>query len=177
MNRSLIKLIDSDLLQYHKYKRNLSTIKKLGYFLTFFFIYPAFRAIFLYRISHYCLNNNKKKSYIFVEFFRIFLSPIEIESSTIIGQGIHFPHPYCIVIGGGKIGENVYIYQGVTIGVQRKGDDYATIGNNSLISAGVKILGNVSIGENSKIGANAVVITDIPENSVAVGIPARIIKK
>jgi len=86
-------------------------------------------------------------------------------------------HPQCIVIGGGKLGNNIDIAQGVTIGLKDKENEYPTIGDNVHLGAGCTILGDINIGDNSRVGANAVVITDVPKNSIAVGLPAKIIKK
>ena len=102
---------------------------------------------------------------------------IQFYLGTKIGKGLFFPHfsgivsrPDCV------IGENVTILQGVTIGQKRGPDDgVAVIGDNVVLSAGCKIIGKVTIGKNSVIGANAVVTKDIPEGSVAVGIPAKVI--
>ena len=88
-------------------------------------------------------------------------------------------HGMGIVIGETSIiGDNVTIYHGVTLGgvSLAKGKRHPTIGNNVLIGAGAKILGNITIGDNSKIGANSVVLKAVPENSVAVGIPAKLLK-
>lgn len=90
------------------------------------------------------------------------------------------PHAQCIVIGPATIGKNVGISQGVTIGAsfdkEQGGKKCAIIGDNVWIGAGAKILGPISIGNNTIIGANSVVVKDIPANSVAVGIPAKVIK-
>ena len=92
-----------------------------------------------------------------------------------IGKNIHFMHLDGITIGSGvEIGNNCVIYQQVTIGKEK--DSFPIIGNNVTIYAGAKIIGGVKIGDNSVIGANAVVIRDVPENSTEVGVPARIIK-
>ncbi|SUI22344.1 Serine acetyltransferase [Sebaldella termitidis] len=85
-----------------------------------------------------------------------------------------------IVIGETSIiGENVTIYHGVTLGGVSldKGKRHPTIGNNVIIGAGAKVLGNITIGDNSKIGANSVILKDIPKDSVAVGVPGKIITK
>lgn len=91
---------------------------------------------------------------------------------------INFPHPLGIVIGEGVIiGNNVTIYQNVTLGRKDKEiNKYPIIGDNVTIYAGAKILGNVKIGNNAIVGANAVVLKDVPDNSIAVGVPAKILK-
>ena len=89
-------------------------------------------------------------------------------------------HGMGIVIGETSIiGDNVTIYHGVTLGgvSLEKGKRHPTIENNVIIGAGAKILGNITIGDNSKIGANSVILKDVPKNSVAVGIPGKIITK
>ncbi len=93
-----------------------------------------------------------------------------------IGENIHFMHLDGITIGSGtKIGNNCTIYQQVTVGKEK--DKFPIIGDNVTIYAGAKIIGNVKIGDNAVVGANAVVIKDVPDNCVAVGVPARIVKK
>lgn len=109
------------------------------------------------------------------------INGIEISNRAKIGSGLLIPHPQGIVIGGGVvIGKNATIQQGTTIGANIdkiiNGKRYPNIGDNVLIGAGAKVLGPISIGDNSIIGANAVVTKDIPKNSIAVGIPARVIR-
>lgn len=92
-----------------------------------------------------------------------------------IGPKLFLPHPVGIVIGRGvKIGEKVTIYQDVTIGQNRGG--YPVIGNNVIIYAGAKIVGNIHIGNNVIIGANSVVVDSVPDNTIVAGIPAKVIK-
>jgi len=100
----------------------------------------------------------------------------EVAPSAEIGGGIYFPHPYAIVIGPCRIGRDVEIQQGVTIGrKQRESLDVPTIGDSCRIGAGAKILGTITIGANCVVGANAVVIKDVPPHSAAVGVPAKIL--
>lgn len=103
-----------------------------------------------------------------------------ISQYSLIYEDITFPHPVGIVIGGGKdnqvkIGKNATIYQDVTIG--QNNNKYPTIGNNVTIYAGAKIIGDIRIGNNVVIGANAVVNKNVPDNCVVAGIPAKIIKE
>jgi serine O-acetyltransferase len=107
---------------------------------------------------------------------------IEISPKCNIGPGIFFPHTQGTVIGSWSIGKNVTIFQGVTLGAREMEYDYSeskrpTILDGVLIGAGAKILGGVTIGRNARIGANAVIIDDVPEDGLAVGIPARVIVK
>jgi len=119
------------------------------------------------RIARYCSRR--------LEYYGNYIS-----SSAVIGPGFQLPHPTSIVIGQGvTIGSNVKIYQGVTLGGRIIGDwkkgNYPYIGDETVIFAGVVVIGKVRVGKNCVIGANSVVITDIPDNSTAVGAPARVI--
>lgn len=107
--------------------------------------------------------------------YGVFLPPREA-----VPLSTSFPHPACIVIGEGvKLGERVTIYQGVTLGGARRGDwqagRYPVIGDDVTIFAGALVAGDVSVGKNCTIGANAVVLTDVPEGRTAAGVPARIL--
>jgi len=140
------------------------------------------RAVLLYGMAKYFQNNG------FRVISHLFFIRLERDYSTYIhkksriGSGLKMPHPAGIVIGAGVvIEENVTIYQQVTLGGARKGDyldgNYPYIKKGTVIFAGAKILGKLTVGENSIIGANAVVTKDVPDNCIAVGIPARILKK
>ena len=109
-----------------------------------------------------------------------FFTGIEIHPGAKIGKGILIDHGMGVVIGETVImGDNCTIYQGVTLGGtgKHKGKRHPTLGNNVLVGAGAKILGPFTVGDNSKIAANAVVLDEVPPNCTAVGIPARIIKR
>lgn len=138
-------------------------------------LYPSFKALIYYRITHYLY---KKKRF----FFARFLSErakrktgIEIHPGATIGKKLFIDHGMGVVIGETAIiGDNVLIYHGVTLGgvTTNSGKRHPTIGNNVVIGCGAKILGNIIIGNNSKIGANSVVLKDVLENTTVVGIPA-----
>ena len=109
-----------------------------------------------------------------------FFTGIEIHPGATIGNGLFIDHGMGVVIGETTIiGDNVTLYQGVTLGGtgKEKGKRHPTVGNNVVIGAGAKILGNIKIGDNSYIGSNAVVIKDVPDNSTVVGVPGRITKQ
>lgn len=109
-----------------------------------------------------------------------FLTGIEIHPGAQIGKNFFIDHGMGVVIGETAIvGDNVLLYQGVTLGGTGKetGKRHPTLGSNVVVGAGAKILGNITIGDNSYIGANAVVIKDVPSNSTVVGIPGRITKQ
>jgi len=145
---------------------------------------PSFRILLNFRFGKYLYNKKSR----FLKFIAGYLSMKQLEkrSSQIhykaqLGRGIRFAHPIGIVIGAGVIIEdNVTIWQQVTIGSHGKpgkSQEYPRICENAKIYAGAKIFGGITIGKNSIIGANAVVNINVPENGIAVGIPAKIIKE
>jgi serine O-acetyltransferase len=108
------------------------------------------------------------------------MTGIEIHPGAKIGKRFFIDHGMGVVIGETSIiGDDVLLYQGVTLGGTglEKGKRHPTIGNNVVVGGGAKILGNISVGDNSYIGANAVVIKDVPANSTVVGVPGRITKQ
>jgi serine O-acetyltransferase len=94
-----------------------------------------------------------------------------------IGPGLFIQHGFCTIIAAAEIGKDCWINQQVTIGFLKNATDCPTIGNNVTISAGAKVIGKVNIGENSKVGANAVVVKNVPADVTVVGVPAYIVKK
>ncbi|MBY8993623.1 MAG: serine O-acetyltransferase [Candidatus Heimdallarchaeota archaeon] len=142
--------------------------------------YPGIQAVLIYRVAHFLWKLG-------LPFVPRYLSNIAAQSTGIdihpgaeIGFDFFIDHGNGVVIGETtEIGDNVTIYQGVTLGgvsLERK-KRHPTIGNNVVIGAGAKILGPITIGENSKIGANSVVIKDVPPNSVVVGVPGRVVQR
>jgi len=147
--------------------------------LQIFFCYPCVHAIISHRICHFLHKIKLKFLARFFSQVNRFFTHIEIHPGATIGKNLFIDHGSGVVIGETTIiGDNCTIYQGVTLGGTGKetGKRHPTIGDNVFIGSGAKVLGNITIGNNVKIGANSVVLKDIPENSTAVGIPARIIK-
>ena len=137
-------------------------------------------AILFYRIAHLLYLNNFKICAKIISQVARFFTGIEIHPAAFIGKGLLIDHGMGVVIGETAIvGDNCTILQGVTLGGRGnvKGKRHPTLANGVFVGAGAKILGNIEIGNNVKIGANAVVLTDIPDDSTAVGIPARVIKR
>lgn len=100
---------------------------------------------------------------------------MDIHPGAVIGKGLYFAHTQGIVIGHGvQIGDNVSLWSGVTLGIAND-DAFPTICDGSRLFAGCKVLGGVTVGENARVGANAVVLTDVPQDATAVGVPARIL--
>lgn len=145
-----------------------------------FLLYPTIHALIAYRIAHYFYN--KKLFFIarlISQISRVFTG-IEIHPGAKIGRGLVIDHGMGVVIGEtAEIGDDVLLYHGVTLGGtgKDKGKRHPTLGNNVVIGAGAKVLGPIYIGSNSKIGANSVVLKDVPDGATAVGIPAKNIIK
>lgn len=144
------------------------------------FLYPSFKAIMRYRVAH---KLYKSKHYFLARWYSqrtARKTGIEIHPGAIIGKGLFIDHGHGVVIGETTIiGDNVTLYQGVTLGGTGKetGKRHPTIGDNVMVSAGAKILGSFTVGENSKIGAGSVVLSEVPPNSTVVGVPGRVVKR
>lgn len=140
--------------------------------------YPGFQAAVSHRITHYLWKKNFKFTARVMSHLSRFFTGVEIHPGAVIGKGFFIDHGMGVVIGEtSEIGENVTIYHGVTLGGTSftKGKRHPTIGNNVTIGAGAKILGPLTVGDNSKVGANSVVIRDVPPNSTVVGIPGSVV--
>jgi len=142
--------------------------------------YSGLHAIISHRIAHRL--NAMKVPFLprAISQFSRFMTGIEIHPGATIGHGLFIDHGMGVVIGETSfIGENVTIFQGATLGGtgKERGKRHPTIGNNVVIGAGSKVLGNITVGDNVQIGANAVVIRDVPANSTVVGVPGRIARK
>jgi serine O-acetyltransferase len=144
------------------------------------FLYPSFKAVLRHRIAH---KLYQRKHYFLARWYAqrtARKTGIEIHPGATIGKGLFIDHGIGVVIGETSvIGDNVTLYQGVTLGGtgKEKGKRHPTIGNNVMISAGAKVLGSFTIGENSKIGAGSVVLSEVPPNSTVVGVPGRVVKR
>jgi len=145
-----------------------------------FFNYPGVWAVINHRIANRLYKKNFKLTARIIMGLTQFLCNMDIHPAATIGRRLFIDHGIGVVIGETAIIEDdVLIYQGVTLGgvSLSKGKRHPTIKSNSVIGSGAKVLGNIVIGKNSKIGANSVVICDVPKSSTAVGVPAKIIKK
>ncbi|WP_342318354.1 serine O-acetyltransferase EpsC [Corynebacterium mayonis] len=139
-------------------------------------VYSGLHAIWMHRVCHWMWKREWKGPARILAQINRFLTGIEIHPGAQIGRRFFIDHGMGIVIGEtAEIGDGVMLYHGVTLGGQvlTQTKRHPTIGDNVTIGAGAKVLGPVTIGANSAIGANAVVTKSIPENSIAVGIPAR----
>ncbi len=145
-----------------------------------FFLYPGLKAVLSYRVAH----SFYEKGHFFIADWiskrARKKTGIEIHPAAKIGRNLFIDHGMGVVIGETTvIGDDCTIYQGVTLGGtgKDKGKRHPTIGNNVTIGCGAKVLGPFTVGDNSKIAANAVVLNEIPPNSTCVGVPAHIVKR
>lgn len=143
------------------------------------FLYPSFKVILSYRVAH---RFYRKKHYFLARWVSqraARKTGIEIHPGARIGKGLFIDHGTGVIIGETTIiGNNVTLYQGVTLGGtgKEKGKRHPTLKDNVMVSAGAKILGSFTIGENSKIGAGSVVLKEVPPNCTVVGVPGRVVR-
>src|SRR5574344_749295 len=144
-----------------------------------FFLYPIFKALRAYRRAH---RLYLKKHYFWARWISqraLRKTGIEIHPGATIGKGLFIDHGSGVVIGETtEIGDDCTIYQNVTLGGTGKetGKRHPTLGNNVLVGSGAKVLGPFKVGDNARIAAGAVVLTEVPDNATAVGVPARIVR-
>ncbi len=143
------------------------------------FLYPSFKVILSYRVAH---KLYLKKHYFWARWISqraARKTGIEIHPGATIGKGLFIDHGSGVIIGETTIiGDNVTLYQGVTLGGTGKeqGKRHPTLRDNVMVSAGAKVIGSFTIGENSKIGAGSVVLEEVPPNCTVVGVPGRIVR-
>lgn len=145
-----------------------------------FLLYPSVHALILHRLAHRLYK--KKRFFIsrLISQLNRALTGIEIHPGATIGKGILIDHGMGVVIGEtAEVGDRVTIYHGTTLGGtgKEKGKRHPTVGNDVIIGAGAKLLGPIVVGDNAKIGANAVVLKDVPQGATVVGIPGKIVIK
>lgn len=162
------------------YRLFLTGIQQPGNKLEVILCYSGFHAVILHRLAHWFYNRGLRLTARLISQFSRFITGIEIHPAAKIGEGLFIDHGMGVVIGEtAEIGNNVTIYQGATLGGTGKetGKRHPTIGNNVVISSGAKILGPFKVGDNSKIGANAVVLREVEPNCTVVGVPGKIVRK
>ncbi len=143
-------------------------------------LYPGFRVMLSYRRAHRLYRKGHYFLARYISQRAARKTGIEIHPGAEIGKGFFIDHGSGVIIGETAIvGDNVTLYQGVTLGGTGKetGKRHPTIGDNVMISAGAKIIGSFTVGENSKIGAGSVVLSEVPPNCTVVGVPGRIVKR
>ena len=145
-----------------------------------FFMYPGYHAVRWHRISHWLHIHKLRTLARGISQFARFLTGVEIHPGAKIGKCLFIDHGMGIVIGEtAEIGDYCNIYHGVTLGGtgKDKGKRHPTLGNHVLVGAGAKILGPFTVGDNARIGGNAVVIKEVPPNATVVGVPGVIVTK
>jgi len=145
-----------------------------------FFNYPGLWSIFFYRHAHWLYNKGLRFLPRLISGLGQFLTTIDIHPAAQIGRRVFIDHGVGVVIGETTIiGDDVVIYQQVTLGgvSLTKGKRHPTIEDRVVLGAGSKILGNITLGKDSKVGANSVVVKDVPADCTAIGIPARVIQR
>ena len=143
-------------------------------------LYPSFWAIYKYRKAHKLYEKGHVFRARMISQRAARKTGIEIHPAAQIGKGLFIDHGHGVVIGETTIiGDNVTLYQGVTLGGtgNETGKRHPTIEDNVMISSGAKVLGSITIGKNSKIGAGSVVVSDVPPNSTVVGVPGKVVKQ
>ena len=142
--------------------------------------YPGLHALFFHRIAHVLWNYKLYLIARFVSHISRFLTAIEIHPAAKIGKRFFIDHGVGVVIGEtAEVGDDVFIYHQVTLGAttSKKIKRHPTIGDGVIIGAGAKLLGPINVGKEAKIGANSVVVNDVPPRATMVGIPAKEFKK
>ena len=143
-------------------------------------LYPGFQALVAHRLAHALWVLRIPFLPRMISQLNRFLTGIEIHPGAKIGRGLFIDHGMGVVIGEtAVIGDDVTLFQGVTLGGtgRHSGKRHPSLGNNVVVGTGAKVLGDIQIGDNSYIGANAVVIKDVPPNATVVGVPGRITKQ
>ncbi len=143
-------------------------------------VYSGLHALWTHRLAHWLWKRGFRLIARVLAQINRGLTGIEIHPGAVIGNGFFIDHGMGVVIGEtSEIGEDVTLYHGVTLGGTslEKGKRHPTIGDRVVIGAGAKVLGAITIGEDSRIGANAVVVRNVPPNSVVVGIPGQVIRR
>jgi len=157
------------------FDRDPAATSKLEVVLT----YAGFHALLAYRISHWLKAHDVPILPRVISQLARWVTGVEIHPAAQIGTGFFIDHGMGVVIGEtAEIGDYVTLFQGVTLGGtgKERGKRHPTLGNHVVVGAGAKILGGITIGDNVKIGANSVVLRNVPANSTVIGVPARVIK-
>ena len=158
------------------FERDPAATSRIEVFLT----YSGFHALMVYRFAHWLLVHQVPLFPRIISQLARWLTGVEIHPGAIIGTGFFIDHGMGVVIGETtEIGDYVTLFQGVTLGGTGKdrGKRHPTLGNHVVVGAGAKVLGGISIGDNVKIGANAVVLRSVPPESTVVGNPGRVVKR
>ncbi|MBR1945135.1 MAG: serine O-acetyltransferase [Alphaproteobacteria bacterium] len=144
-----------------------------------FLCYPGVHAILIYRSAHFLWQKNFFTTARLLSSFGRFLTGVDIHPGARIGKNLFIDHATGVVIGEtAEIGDDVTLYHGVTLGGTsiHQGKRHPTLGDRVIVGAGAKLLGPITIGNDARIGSNAVVLKDVPDSATAVGVPAQIVR-
>lgn len=176
----MIRTLKTDIISdYMRYGKPMS----LGNFLHVYIVHPGFRVTLWYRVSRR-MKNIKRIGFL-SKLATLWLlhqqlkAGITLNPGTEIGPGLYIPHPGCIVVNPDcVIGSNVYLSHDVLIGKAHSGPRFGVpvVGDGVFIGAGARLLGKLTVGDNAAIGANAVVLSDVPPHTFSAGAPARVVK-
>lgn len=161
------------------FERDPAARTPLG-FLEVLLTYSGFHAILVHRLNHFLHELHIPLIPRFLSQFMRFLTGIEIHPGAKVGPGFFIDHGMGVVIGEtSEIGKNVTLYQNVTLGGTgtERGKRHPTIGDNVVVGAGAKVLGNIRVGNNVKVGAGSVVVRSVPDNCTVVGVPAEVVRR
>ncbi|MBI3306567.1 MAG: serine O-acetyltransferase [Candidatus Omnitrophica bacterium] len=161
------------------FERDPAARTPLG-FLEVIFLYPGFHAAIAHRINHFLYRLRIPFVPRLLSQLVRFFTGVEIHPGATIGPGLFIDHGMGVVIGETSIvGANVTLYQGVTLGGTgtQRGKRHPTLGDNVVVGAGAKVLGNIRLGNNVKVGAGSVVVHPVPDHCTVVGVPAEIVRK
>lgn len=142
------------------------------------FTYPGFHARLHHRVAHTLHRKRMQFMARLVSYASRFVTGIEIHPGAKIGEGLFIDHGMGVVIGEtAEIGDDVTLHQGVTLGgtSQQRTKRHPTLGNNVVVGVGAQLIGNITIGDDSKVGAGSVVIKSVPPNATVVGVPGRVV--
>ncbi|MDD5216785.1 MAG: serine O-acetyltransferase [Candidatus Omnitrophica bacterium] len=161
------------------FERDPAARTPLG-FLEVLFLYPGFHAVLLHRIAHFLHQLRVPFIPRLMSQIGRFLTGVEIHPGATIGPGFFIDHGMGVVIGETtEVGKNVTLYQDVTLGGTgiERGKRHPTLGDNVVVGAGAKVLGNIYLGNGVKVGAGSVVIRSVPDHCTVVGVPAEIVRR
>lgn len=172
-----MKKLRSDIERFHRMRGELGRVSALKLFAMCF--NPRMTPVALLRLSEFFYEHRLVVVSKFFSMLNVVIFGIEVSPRVLIGGGLFLPHTVGTVLGAARIGDNCTIMQGVTLGATGTDLGFTSserpiIGSHVLIGAGAKVIGGITVGDHAKIGANAVVLQDVPAYALAVGVPALI---
>jgi serine O-acetyltransferase len=175
-----VKKLRSDIERYRRMQGNLGAVSTLTFFVTCFSARMA--PIVLLRLAEFFHDRRIAFASKLFSMLNVIVFGLEVSPKVQIGGGLFLPHTVGTVIGANRIGDNCTIMQGVTLGTSEPDMGFTAslrpvIGDDVLIGSGAKVIGGITVGDHVKIGANAVVLRDVPAYALAVGVPATIIDR